>query len=314
MSSIAIRYYMIKISLSLALLTIVSSSFITAMGKNLSDFENEIGVSYPKEFKNYISQFKGCDLVSFKILHDSFQLLTEDNVDIFNDQVFTPIELVKDLNAYIRSELKNTNLIALPIARSLTGDKYGILFLVAGNSYGDPMELFHRDVDRLYFKTVPIGSFFNYVNSNKQLYSVVMEISQEASSLSSSQKGTIVDYIQFHSSELREVKTNISQVPFSVEINFNIHDEFTFVSINQSVNQNGKVYFYETIFKDIEIKYHQSSYEQGAYWNYFSLLQYCMMHSIAEFQKNEEFSSIHFADYWNHISLSELVKLGLIKR
>jgi hypothetical protein len=304
---------MFKISVSLVLFVILSNSLIIAMGKTLSDFENEIGAIYPKEFKNYISQFKGCDLVSFKIMHDSFQLVTEDNVDIFNDQVFTPIELVNDLNAYIRKELQNPSLIALPIARSLTGDKYGFLFLVSGGGFRDPMELFHRDTDRLYFKTVPIGSLFNYVKPNTQFNPVVMEITQEASSLTSSKEGTVVDYMQLYSSELSEEMTKIPEGTFTVEISFHLKDDFTLVSIHHFVKQNEKTYCYKTTFKDTEVKYHQYSYEHGAYWNYFSLLQYCMLQSIVAFQSNKEFSIINFTDYWKHFSLSELVRLGLSK-
>lgn len=303
---------MFKISLSLALFVILSNSLIIAMGKTLSDFENEIGAIYPEEFKNYISQFKGCDLVSFKIMHDSFQLVTEDNVDIFNDQVFTPIELVNDLNAYIRKELQNPSLIALPIARSLTGDKYGFLFLLSGG-FGAPMELFHRDTDRLYFKTVPIGSFFNYVKSSTQFNPVVMEITQEANSLTNSEEGTVIDYMQLYSSELSEERTKIPKGPFTVEISFHFEDDFTLVSISHFIEQKAKVYCYKTTFKDTEVKYHQYSYEHGAYWNYFSLLQYCMLQSIVEFQRNIEFSKVNFVDYWKHISLSELVRLGLNK-
>ena len=120
------KYHLLSILLFIG--TIITSC--QESNTELQKFEEELGFNYPDEFKNYIKDLDDDKLNVIHVLHDSFQVITPNDIGILDDEVFSKFGLVEDLERYVSQELKLKKFKPLPFARSLSGDKYGFLFFI----------------------------------------------------------------------------------------------------------------------------------------------------------------------------------------
>ena len=95
-------------------------------------------------------------------MHDSFQVITPNNIDILEDEVFTKTVLIDDIDRYLSKDPATAKMKSLPFARSLTGDKFGFLFFVYEEGKSESSMIFNCGTERAYYDTVPIGQFPNY--------------------------------------------------------------------------------------------------------------------------------------------------------
>lgn len=299
-----------RIILLLIVLFKLNGMYVYAQVNTLSELEDNIGKLYPNEFKEYLNQLKGCKKTTLRLMHDSFELVREDDIEIFNDRAFNPLQLVDNINNYIRLELKNENLIALPIARSQSGDRFGFLFLIYDSLNMNNMNLYHRDTDRFYYKTIPLGSFFDYVADVVDYNPKQTDITDEACASDFNLNIQSVDYIITFKDSLCIIDNDSLNIN-PVEIDFKFDMDSTIISIKLQLKlEDNKIFSYITTFKDLD-ENHLYSYKNKLDYNYFSILQYCMIKSIYELKnKNYEYAA-EINEYLTTYTISQMVKLGI---
>lgn len=253
----------------------------------LESYENNLGYNFPVEFKSYINNFDDDKDYIVHIMHDSFQIITNNNIEFLKDEIFDEIGLAKEIDIYISRELGNSSAKALPFARSLSGDRYGYLFLLYDPSQSEDLMIYHKDLDRAIYKTIPLGNFFNYVDPKPTTHSekkiVITQNHSISKFIGDYPQIDVLDYID----ESKLIEKSKDAPELISQINIETAEAGTRITFTHRLKGKASEVLFTVAYLDRTAS-HKYSYENYLLYNYYSLLQYYLIQSINKLVELEE--------------------------